>query len=161
MGSMADENLFLLHAFLLGIFITFVYDLLRILRRVIRHCSLAVSLEDLGFWGFCAVEVFLLMYREGNGTLRWFAVAGALLGMLLYHKTVSGLLVRSVSWPLRKLAGLLGRAGRFLGKPISAAAGKIGRIRKGIVRKRKSFSSFFKKRLTTSYKMLRMMVKKC
>ena len=47
---MASENEFLLHAFLMGIYITFVYDILRIFRRVIPHKDLMVSLEDLVFW---------------------------------------------------------------------------------------------------------------
>ena len=34
---MASEKEFLLHALLMGIFITFVYDLLRIFRRVVPH----------------------------------------------------------------------------------------------------------------------------
>ncbi|MDE6168338.1 MAG: spore cortex biosynthesis protein YabQ, partial [Acetatifactor sp.] len=47
---MASENEFLLHALLMGIFITFVYDLLRIFRRVVPHKAFFVSLEDLAFW---------------------------------------------------------------------------------------------------------------
>ena len=70
---MASENEFLLQAFFTGVYITFVYDVLRIVRRVISHGELMVSLEDLVFWIYCADRVFLLMYYESNGTLRWFA----------------------------------------------------------------------------------------
>ena len=55
---MASENEFLLYSLLTGIFITFVYDLLRIFRRVIPHKLIFVSLEDLAFWIYCAAEVF-------------------------------------------------------------------------------------------------------
>jgi hypothetical protein len=34
-----DENVFLLHSFLLGVGITFLYDILRILRRVFAHST--------------------------------------------------------------------------------------------------------------------------
>ena len=74
----------MLHAFLMGVFITFVYDILRIFRRVIPHAGFFVSLEDIVFWIYCGTEVFLLMYHEGDGSLRWFAIVGALAGMLLY-----------------------------------------------------------------------------
>ena len=83
---MVSENVFLLHSLVLGIFVTFVYDLLRIFRRVVPHASLVMSLEDFAFWVYCGAEVFLLMYRESNGTLRWFAVLGALAGMLCYKR---------------------------------------------------------------------------
>lgn len=75
-----DENVFLLHSFLLGVGITFLYDILRILRRVFAHSTSMVSLEDLAFWIYCAGKVFLLMFHESNGNLRWFAVLGGIGG---------------------------------------------------------------------------------
>lgn len=89
-----SENEFLLHALCMGAFITFLYDCLRILRRVLPHGGFLVSLEDLVFWIYCAEQVFLLMYRESNGTLRWFAVLGALAGMFF---------IGSCSAPVREI----------------------------------------------------------
>ena len=94
---MINEKTFLFNSFLLGIYITFVYDIIRILRRVFRHGNFWLSVEDLAFWIFCGAEVFLLMHRESNGILRWYAVVGALLGMLLYRKLISRFLVKYVS----------------------------------------------------------------
>ena len=84
--NMAGENQFLLHSLMMGAFILFVYDILRVIRRVIPHGWFWVAVEDLVFWFYCGAEVFLLMYHESNGTLRWFAVTGALVGMFLYKK---------------------------------------------------------------------------
>ena len=42
-----DENVFLLHSFLLGVGITFLYDIMRILRREFAHSTNMVSLEEL------------------------------------------------------------------------------------------------------------------
>ncbi len=115
---MLNENEFLLHAFCMGIYITFVYDVLRILRRVFPHGGFFVSLEDICFWIYCAVKVFLLMYHESNGTLRWFAVFGAIAGMLLYMKLVSPFFVKYVSLILQKIVGVIGRIIRFLLRPV-------------------------------------------
>lgn len=115
---MLNENEFLLHAFRMGIYITFVYDILRILRRVFPHGGFLISLEDICFWIYCAVKVFLLMYHESNGTLRWFAVFGAIAGMVLYMKLVSPLFVKYMSLLLQKIAGVIGRIIRFLLRPI-------------------------------------------
>lgn len=98
-----NENVFLLHAVLLGVEITFLYDILRILRRVFAHSGIMVSLEDIAFWIYCAGEVFLLMFRESNGNLRWFAVLGALTGMYLYHRAFSPLLVKYISGLLNSI----------------------------------------------------------
>lgn len=94
---MVSENVFLFHALLLGAYVTFVYDWLRILRRVIPHSLFFVSVEDFLFWVYCGAEVFLLLHRESNGTLRWFAVLGAGLGIFLYEKCFSAIFVKYVS----------------------------------------------------------------
>lgn len=115
---MLNENEFMLHAFCMGIYITFVYDILRILRRVFPHGGFFVSLEDICFWIYCAVKVFLLMYHESNGTLRWFAVFGAIAGMVLYMKLVSPFFVKYVSLLLQKIVGIIGKIIRFLLRPV-------------------------------------------
>lgn len=124
---MGNENVFLLHALLLGIFITFVYDLLRIFRRVVPHAAFFVSLEDIAFWIYCGAEVFLLMYHESDGSLRWFAVIGAMAGMFLYKKLISGLFVKYVSLALGKILEVLGKMLKILGKPFGFAGRKAGK----------------------------------
>lgn len=124
---MANENEFLLHALTMGIFITFVYDVIRIFRRVIPHNSFFLSLEDLGFWIYCGGSVFLLMYHESNGELRWFAVFGAIVGMLLYRKIFSHLFVKYVSLILSKALAGLGKILGWLLRPLKSLLQKVGR----------------------------------
>ena len=130
-----NENVFLLHAVLLGVEITFLYDILRILRRVFAHSGIMVSLEDIAFWIYCAGEVFLLMFRESNGNLRWFAVLGALTGMYLYHRAFSPLLVKYIS-------------------------GLLNSILNPIRRKLRAVKSWLKKQLTSLGKMLKIFYKR-
>lgn len=94
---MTSENVFLIHSFFMGIYITFVYDLLRIFRRVIPHGIFWISVEDIGFWIYCAGKVFLLMHYESNGKIRWFAVIGAVTGMLMYRRLFGIFFVKYVS----------------------------------------------------------------
>lgn len=100
---MAEEHVFLWSAFRLGIVLCFVYDLLRIGRRLWPGGRIRVALEDLVYWGWVTVRVFLLMYRESDGTLRWFAVLGAFAGMFLYHWLIGRWVVRGISVLLQKL----------------------------------------------------------
>ena len=160
---MAGENEFLLHALLMGIFITFIYDLLRIFRKVVPHRGFFVSAEDLFFWIYCSGEVFLLMYHESDGTMRWFAVLGALGGMVLYRKLVSPFLVKYVSMALNqalkllyRVLGWLCRPFRFLCRKTGSAAGRAGR---GVGRLLRRFRRMVKNRLTYFYKKLKMAVK--
>lgn len=154
---MSEENVFLLHAFASGIFITFIYDVLRILRRVVPHGGLLISLEDLIFWIYCAIHIFQLMHRESNGSLRWFAVMGALAGMLLYKKTISNLLVRYISMILCRVRNLLGRMLGFFLRPVARAGHRAGGAMKRLG-KRVGISC--KNRLKNYKKSLRMRLKK-
>ena len=151
---MVDENVFLAHAFFIGIYITFVYDLLRILRRVVPHSSFWVSVEDLAFWVYCAGKVFLLMHHESDGTLRWFAVLGALVGMLLYRKTVGALFVKYISLALIKVRDFCVKICKMVCKPFGAAGKKvIGVLGKAV---KKAGPESTKKKLTLLVKMFRM-----
>ncbi len=102
-GVMDIENLFLLHSTILGIYMAFVYDSIRIFRRLVPHNVLFISLEDIAYWIYLAAEVFLLMYRESNGLLRWFAVLGAAAGIFLYKKLVGQYYVHYISLLLQKI----------------------------------------------------------
>lgn len=160
---MATENEFMLHALYLGIYITFIYDILRVIRRVIPHKGFLVSVEDLFFWIYCAIKVFLLMYRESNGTLRWFAVLGALLGMFLYRKSVSPFLVKYTSLALgrilgfvRRILGILIRPFVTLGRRLRDRLARAARRRAvRLERKRERRRRFVKKKLTYLRKMLK------
>lgn len=160
---MEGENIFLLHAFLIGIVITFVYDILRIFRRIIPHASFFVSLEDLIFWIYCGAEVFLLMYHESDGTLRWFAVGGALFGMFLYKKLLSSFLVKYVSLVLKKILEMIGKVLGWLCKPFCFLGGKAGKaVRRAGGQVCKLFSKgkrAIKIRLTIFWKVLKMNVR--
>ncbi len=137
---MSKDTLFLLQAVGVGAGITFLYDWLRTLRRVIPHKQLAISLEDLLFWIFCAIQVFLWMYRVTNGGMRWFAVAGALVGMGLYKKLFSRLFVTVSGWVLSrvlaillKILGILLRPLKWILSRIKATGSRLGKGKKKIL----------------------------
>ena len=157
---MVSENEFLLHALYMGSFITFLYDILRIFRRVIPHGRLAVSLEDIAFWIYCGIKVFLMMHHESNGTLRWFAVLGALTGMLLYKKLISPGFVRVVSGLLQKLMAVLAKIGSFVFRPFVKVGTILGKTadntRKRAARGRRLLGRGIKKKLTFFLKVLKM-----
>lgn len=164
---MAGENQFVLYAMFMGIFITFIYDILRIFRRVFPHKGFLVSLEDIIFWIYCSAKVFMLMYHESNGTLRWFAVFGAIAGMMLYMKLVSPFFVKYVSLLLKKIVGIIKKAVAFILHPfikifsaiwrriMRAARRHAIKVRKKKELGRKIGYGLIKKKLTFLRKLLR------
>lgn len=123
-----NESVFWLYCFLTGIAITIVYDLLRIVRRVVTHTYMVIALEDILFWMFVSVVLFLLLYHMNNGTLRWFAVFGLFVGMLFYKKIFGDFLVIFMSTILERILHLVVRVIKPPLKLVKAAFFKVFRI---------------------------------
>lgn len=159
-GTIVDEVMFLLDSFFLGAVITCIYDGFLILRRLIRHNMLFISLEDLIFWIVCAIGVFGVLYEENNGTLRWFAVVGAALGMLVYKKTLSPFVIRVITKALRGILRGLWAVIRFILTPFAFLLKKAGTGARGIKRRGGRFIKYMKKKLTACKKLLNIILSK-
>ena len=158
--NIINEVMFFFHSFLMGIVITFVYDGFLVLRRVIRHNLLLISLEDMIFWIACAIGVFYMLYEENNGVLRWFAVFGATLGMIAYKESVSSFIVNFFSRVLTGLFRLLFRIFDFLLRPVRFLGRGIYRILGKGMRKGKRAGKSMKKKLTRGVKLLKITLSK-
>ncbi|MBQ8527403.1 MAG: spore cortex biosynthesis protein YabQ [Lachnospiraceae bacterium] len=106
-AEIVNESVFWLYCFLTGMAITMVYDLLRILRRVVKHPYGLVAVEDIAFWIFVSVALFLLLYHMNNGTLRWFAVFGLFAGMFFYKKIFGDFFVGFMSTIIKRILHLV------------------------------------------------------
>ncbi len=80
----------------LGAFLMLSYDVLRVLRLFIRHKSLLVGIEDVIYWFYAGIMTFDLLYRQNDGKLRAYAVAGVFAGMMVYDRLFSRLLLRGL-----------------------------------------------------------------
>lgn len=108
-AEVIDQGIFWLYCFVTGAVITFIYDQIRIVRRVLPHGSVLVAIEDLLFWFFAGIVIFSLLYRMNAGTLRWFAVFGLAAGMFLYKKIFRDFLVNFMSTVIRRVLDIVVR----------------------------------------------------
>lgn len=115
-AEVIDQGIFWLFCFVTGVVITFIYDQIRIVRRVLPHGSVLVAIEDLLFWLFAGIVIFSLLYRMNAGTLRWFAVFGLATGMFLYKKIFRDFLVNFMSTVIRRILDIVVR---ILGIPLN------------------------------------------
>lgn len=153
--NILNEVTFFAHSFLLGIVITVAYDGFVVLRRVIRHNLVMISLEDMIFWIACAIGVFYMLVEENNGILRWFAVFGATLGMLAYKESVSDLFVQIASTLIRALFRVIYRVAWFLFRPVRFLGRKFLRMIKKFTKKGRKAGKYAKNKLTRSLKLLK------
>lgn len=158
--SIAKEVIFLFHSLFLGAVITFVYDGFLIVRKLFKHTMFLISLEDFIFWIACALSVFYVLYEENNGMLRWFAVAGAAVGMLLYKKTLSPLIVRTVTKLLSFLLDVAGKIAGVIMKPFGFVGGKTLKGGRFVKKKAGNIRKLMRKKLTEFKKTLKIIVHK-
>lgn len=153
-----QELTFFTHSVLMGLVITFVYDWIRVLRRLYKHGTVLMSIEDLLFWFACGIGVFYMLYRENDGTLRWFAVLGAAIGMFFYKMIVRDMFINVMSTCLHKIMWFVFRVIQIVLKPVKCliSAGKTFVLYVG--RKLKKSKNFIKKRLTVFIKTIRMVL---
>lgn len=150
-----NEVYFLLGSIIMGIIITFVYDFILIWRRLVPHNLFFISLEDFIFWVACAIAVFYMLYEENNGILRWFAVSGAAVGMLLYKRIIGKHFVKIMSTCIQKQIDIIRKILGFLFKPVNWLLNKIKRLFRFLYRKQRKLAKYTKKKLTVFIKMLK------
>lgn len=145
-ADVVNESLFWLSCFVTGILITMLYDVLRILRRVIPHGGFLTSLEDSLFWVFVTILLFLLLYHMNNGTLRWFAVFGLFAGMWIYKKIFGNHIVDFMSTIISYILHLVVRACSVPLKLVkSAFLAALGKVRPPALRLKKQLTGDIKK----------------
>lgn len=132
----------LLKALATGVILMLVYDLIRIMRRLIPHGTVCIAIEDFLFWAGSAVAIFVMLYRENDGYLRGFSIGGVVVGMIVYSLLLSRFVVRGSVFILEKILYALLRPVvclmRLLTRPLKACKSrckKIGRIFKKRLKK--------------------------
>jgi len=116
-----------------GALITIVYDFIRIFRRVISHGNLWIGIEDFVFWIWTAFWVFSVLYRENDGNLRMYTILAMVIGMILYHKTISEPFVELAGRLLKKLLAILLYPVKMLKIPIIFFRKKLKKLTHGII----------------------------
>lgn len=125
---LAEESAILIYAGVLGLEMGLVYDLFRVFRRVWR-CNLVVTAAmDFLFWGFVAYRTFSVMHTYSNGTLRWFAIFGAMVILGIYLKLFSKYLVAAGVFILSRVRSILSKLKKFLTKILKMTIIKLGKI---------------------------------
>lgn len=89
MLGIGKEVMIFLYAGLSGIVVLFSYQILRLLRRLVRHHIIVVNLEDFIYWIGVSIYLFRQMYKTTYGSIRWFFVLGVVCGIILANLLLS------------------------------------------------------------------------
>lgn len=67
-----------------GVVFSFLYDVLRVSRRSVRHSRVLVIVQDILYWMIISIGILLLIYRINEGEIRGFIIVGIICGAVLY-----------------------------------------------------------------------------
>ena len=73
----------------LGIVLAIIFDVFRVIRRLIHTGVVLTFVEDMIFWILSSVLFFVLTLKFYNGEFRVFMVVGIMLGAITYFITLS------------------------------------------------------------------------
>lgn len=108
-----------------GVLLLFGYDLLRAVRRVFPHGNLLLAVEDFLYWSAAGILAFGVIFLKNSGVVRGFSLCAIVLGMGLYHKSVSPLILKAVSAGLGLFATILSKIVGIVYSPLKIFTGKV------------------------------------
>ncbi|MBO5069227.1 MAG: spore cortex biosynthesis protein YabQ [Roseburia sp.] len=124
-AAIGQEAGFLGISIVLGMGLFFLYDILRIFRRIVPHGNVWIGAEDFIYWLICTGAVFVMLYQENDGMVRGFALGGVIFGMLLYFGIFSRFVVRVNVLVLKTVLGVGKKITVFLFRPFYKVGKKI------------------------------------
>lgn len=140
--SIGNEAVFFGTSILCGMGLVFVYDVFRIFRRIVPHGNIWIGIEDICYWFFSTIVVFLLLYQKNDGMMRAFSFLGIFLGGILYALLFSRLIVKICVL-------VLGTILKFFGKLTGTAL-------RPVLKTGKKIRTFLVKQLKKFYKAIKM-----
>ena len=114
-GTSLELKLFL-GAMLLGALLGAVFDILRALRLSIRHCRAAVFVEDFFFAMLFGISFYSYCTELCRGSLRFFVLAGMLIGFFVYIATFGRIISKTVAFAVNILKSALMQLGKVFKK---------------------------------------------
>lgn len=101
-----EFNIFLAFV-LIGIIISFLFDVFRILRKVYKTPDFITIIEDIAFWIISGILLLSGIFILNEGKIRAYLFIGLFSGILLYIITLSKFTLRIGTFSLKKINKIL------------------------------------------------------
>ena len=89
-----EQSFILLYAFFTGALISFIYDFLRVKRRVVKTGAIMLGVEDILFWLFASLISYIALFTSNDGQVRSFTIIGFIFGIFMYYKFISKFVIK-------------------------------------------------------------------
>ena len=75
--------------FIIGIVISIIFDIFRILRRTFKTSDILTYIEDILFWIISGLTILISIFIFNNGEFRFYIFIGISLGIIIYMLFIS------------------------------------------------------------------------
>lgn len=123
---LASQTVLFFQSILLGVLLSLFYDVFAVARMMFPQRINPHVLLDILYFLLVGLILFDYVLLENYGRMRLFIALGAAIGWILYHLTISRLVIRFFSW----LIGLLGKFLSLLLRPLKPLVARLRRAGK-------------------------------
>lgn len=116
----SSQSLLFITSIEIGIAMGIVFDLVRILRKIVKHASFLVQIEDILYWIVCGLIGFYMLYINNYAAIRPFVFIGILLGAILYFASFSIVFMKIATLVINYIKNLLKYLWKLLLIPINS-----------------------------------------
>ena len=95
--DIVNECIVLMEGVKSGVILSICYDILRTIRRIIKHNELFIAIEDLVFFVLAGLYIFATLFENNNGIVRTFIIIGMIVGAYLFNSIIGKYLVKYIS----------------------------------------------------------------
>lgn len=152
--TLADQTVYFLSSLLFGVFISALYDVVRILRFVGFTRLWQIVITDILYFFVCAVLTVLFALPFNKGLVRYFVIFGEALGFIAYRFTLGEVTAKIYGFIIRVLRKILKKTLKLLVKILNKLL-KVNRFvvyNVGVILYKTQNIVFRKKRKTYEHK---------
>ena len=101
MPEIREEIIAFLVAIVSGMIVRLVYQCIECIRKICKHRSVYIEIEDFLYWIGTAIYLFVQIYHTSSGSVRWNFVLGVVIGVI-----ISTIFIRKTQENLKKISNI-------------------------------------------------------
>ena len=114
----SEQTMFFLYSVVLGACLGVVFDCFRVARIILPHTTFFVAVEDILFIFIWAVSLVVFSMELTRGEVRFYYLAGNILGFTVYYFTVGKIVVTIIKTVVMVISKILKFLFKIFVKPI-------------------------------------------
>lgn len=105
--SIAEQTQIFIIFVIVGIIISFLFDIFRIFRKVYKFSNMLIYMQDILFWLLTGIIILQAIFKFNSGDIRIFLFLGIFVGVFIYISLFSIYVIKIGSFILKLINRLI------------------------------------------------------